>query len=70
MRTGGQESILSNDRATARLYGEVKESLRRKGTPIPENDIWIAAIARQHDLPLVARDAHFQQVDDLRIEEW
>ncbi|HNT35703.1 MAG TPA: type II toxin-antitoxin system VapC family toxin, partial [bacterium] len=49
-------SVLMCDRTTARFYGEVKEGLRRKGTPIPENDIWIAAIARQHEMSLVARD--------------
>jgi tRNA(fMet)-specific endonuclease VapC len=38
--------------------------------PIPENDIWIAAIALQNDLTLVARDAHFLEVDGLKTEAW
>jgi tRNA(fMet)-specific endonuclease VapC len=41
-----------------------------KGKPIPENDIWIAAIAEQHQLTLVTRDSHFQHVDGLVIEQW
>jgi tRNA(fMet)-specific endonuclease VapC len=55
---------------TAQQYGEIKNRLRQKGHPIPENDIWIAAIAMQNDLTLVARDAHFEEVDGLEIEAW
>jgi tRNA(fMet)-specific endonuclease VapC len=55
---------------TARQYGEIKNRLRQKGHPIPENDIWIAAIAMQNDLILVARDAHFEEVDGLEVEAW
>lgn len=63
-------TILPCDAATARLYGEIKQSLIRKGRPIPENDIWIAAIARQHDLTLATRDSDFQHVDGLLREDW
>ena len=62
--------VLSCDTETARRYGELKDGLRRKGRPIPENDIWIAAIALQNDLTLVARDAHFLEVDGLKTEAW
>jgi tRNA(fMet)-specific endonuclease VapC len=62
--------ILVCDAATARLYGEIKQSLIRKGRPIPENDIWIAAIARQHGLTLATRDSDFQHVDGLVAESW
>jgi tRNA(fMet)-specific endonuclease VapC len=65
-----QNTILACNAETARHYGSMKEELRKKGRPIPENDLWIAAIARQHDLTLVSRDAHFQQIDLLRIERW
>jgi len=65
-----RSAVLSCDRETARLYGEVKDRLRQKGRPIPGNDIWIAAIALQNDLTLVARDAHFREVDGLQIEVW
>jgi tRNA(fMet)-specific endonuclease VapC len=51
-------------------YGEVKNALRLKGHPIPENDIWIAAVAHQHDLTLVTRDTHFDEIDNLKIIAW
>lgn len=62
--------VLDCDAETARQYGEVKNRLRQKGHPIPENDIWIAAIARQMDLALVARDAHFREVHGLKVQAW
>ena len=55
---------------TARLYGVIRHALRRKGRPLPEHDIWIAAVALEHDLTLVTRDAHFQEVDRLKLETW
>ncbi len=62
--------ILSCDAVTASLYGRTKEKLKQKGKPIPENDVWIAAIAIQYNLVLVTRDAHFREVDGLTIEVW
>ena len=62
--------VLSSDAVTARLYGEVKERLRTKGRPIPENDIWIAAAAIQHHLILATRDEHFAEIDNLSREKW
>jgi tRNA(fMet)-specific endonuclease VapC len=53
-------AVLGCDAETARRYGEVKNGLRIKGRPLPENDIWIAALALQYNLTLVTRDAHFQ----------
>jgi tRNA(fMet)-specific endonuclease VapC len=50
---------------TAEHYSEVYSRLRRKGTPIPSNDMWIAASAREHGLALFTRDAHFREVDGL-----
>jgi tRNA(fMet)-specific endonuclease VapC len=55
---------------TSRVYGQIKAALRAKGRPIPENDIWIAALAVQHGLTLVSRDKHFQQIDGLAFEQW
>lgn len=63
-------AILPCDGETAAAYGELKAALRTRGTPIPENDLWIAAVARQHQLTLVTRDAHFNSVPDLLIERW
>ena len=51
---------------TAELYGQIKTSLRKQGTPIPENDIWIAASGLQHSLTLVTRDVHFDGVRSLQ----
>ncbi len=60
--------VLPCDDATAKSYAEVKFGLRKKGRPIPENDVWIAAIARQHGLALLTRDGHFHEVDGLEVE--
>jgi tRNA(fMet)-specific endonuclease VapC len=62
--------VLACDTETARRYGKIKELLRARGRPIPENDIWMAAIALQHDLILATRDAHFEAVDGLRLAAW
>lgn len=55
---------------TARWYGVIKDNLRRRGRLIPDNDIWIAAIAMQRGLILVTRDAHFDEVETLQTERW
>jgi len=47
---------------TAHHYAAIYSQLRRKGTPIPTNDIWIAAIALEHNLILCTRDAHFDHI--------
>lgn len=62
--------VLGCDIETARQYGDVKNKLRLKGRPLPENDIWIAAIALQYVLILVTRDAHFQEVGNLQSVIW
>jgi tRNA(fMet)-specific endonuclease VapC len=62
--------VLGCDADTARRYGEVKTVLHLKGRPIPENDIWIAAIALQHSLRLSTRDEHFKEVEGLTVEAW
>ncbi len=63
-------SVLVCDVGTAREYGLIRQELAAKGRPIPENDMWIAAVARQHQLPLVSRDAHFDAVPGLRRLGW
>ena len=63
-------TVLFCDLETARQYGRIKDRLRRKGRPLPENDIWIAALARQHRLTLVSRDAHFAEVENLPVKAW
>jgi predicted nucleic acid-binding protein len=62
--------VLPIDPETAQHYATVREALRRRGTPIPENDVWIAALARQHRLPVVSRDRHFDRVEELVRLGW
>jgi len=69
-RFAARNTVLACNRDTARQYGVIKDALREKGRPIPENDIWIAAIARQNDLTLITRDEHFQEVELLKVEVW
>jgi tRNA(fMet)-specific endonuclease VapC len=66
----GSSTILVCDTETAQQYGEVKNNLRLKGRPLPENDVWIAALSLQHDLILVTRDAHFKEVESLQTLAW
>ena len=62
--------ILGCDTATSQIYGRMKSALRAKGRPLPENDIWIAAIAEQHALTVATRDTHFSEIDGLATEAW
>ena len=63
-------TVLNITRSTARIYGEIKDKLRAKGRPIPENDIWIAAISIEHQLTLITKDKHFENVEGINIEEF
>jgi tRNA(fMet)-specific endonuclease VapC len=58
------------DEATSLEYGNIKAALRKKGKPIPDNDIWIAALAKQHALILVTRDKHFKGIEGVTIKQW
>ena len=60
--------VLPCDSGTTICYGDVKYAQRKKGRPVPDNDLWIAAIARQHGLKVVSRDSHFTQIDGLDVE--
>jgi len=50
---------------TARHYAEIRIERKTGGCPLPANDLWIAAIARQHDLPVLSRDGHFDRVAEI-----
>jgi tRNA(fMet)-specific endonuclease VapC len=63
-------AVLSCNAETAKRYGDIKSHLKDKGQPIPENDIWIAAIAQQYDLTLVTKDPHFNAIENLKIKGW
>jgi predicted nucleic acid-binding protein len=62
--------ILEIAEQTIPWYVGVRSELRRLGKPIPANDVWIAALCRQHNLPLLSRDAHFDHVKGLRRVDW
>jgi tRNA(fMet)-specific endonuclease VapC len=55
------------DEDTAEFYAEIMSRLRKLGTPIPTNDIWIAATAFQHGLRLFSKDAHFRFIPGLMM---
>jgi tRNA(fMet)-specific endonuclease VapC len=57
--------ILFADDQTTHHYGSVYAQLRRQGTPIPTNDMWIAALVLQHDLVLCTRDRHFDSLPQI-----
>lgn len=62
--------VIAPDRETADWYARVRYELKEKGRPIPENDVWIAALARQHALEIVSNDTHFDHVDQIRRIGW
>ncbi len=62
--------VLDVDEATAGAYATLRSELRKAGTPIPSNDVWIAALCRQHSLPILSRDRHFDLVRGMRRIEW
>ncbi len=62
--------ILPIDDQTATEYAFIRRELAAAGKPIPVNDLWIAALCRQHDLPLMTLDTHFDAVKGLRLIRW
>ena len=59
----------TTERTTA-VYARIRHQLRVAGTPLPENDVWIAATAIEHSLPLASRDKHFNAVKGLEVLGW
>jgi predicted nucleic acid-binding protein len=66
----GNFTVLDIDEGTAEYYAEIREELKRKARPIPANDLWISALARQHRLPVLSRDRHFDFVPGLKRLGW
>lgn len=58
------------DLGTAEVYARIRLQLKQKGRPIPENDLWIAAICVQHAIPLATSDGHFSAVEGLTVVNW
>ncbi len=59
--------VLYPDDTTTRIYGRLYRQLRRQGTPIPINDLWIAALVVEHNLTLCSRDRHFDHLPQIEI---
>ena len=65
-----QFEVLAITSETTIPYAVLRGTLKRLGRPIPANDAWIAALAMQHRLPILSRDAHFDGLPDLRRVNW
>jgi len=63
-------TVLNIDEETTRHYAAIGLELKRSGKPIPANDLWIAALCRQHSLPLISRGRHFDEVRGLERIAW
>ena len=63
----GASRVLLSTLRTVRFYGETVAALQRLGQPIPVNDVWNAALALEHDVPLLADDSHFSRVPGLKF---
>ena len=63
-------TVLDIDDGTTHFYSVIGLELKKKGKPIPTNDLWIAALCRQHSLPLASLDRHFDFVTGLRRLHW
>lgn len=66
----GDFALLLPDRETAETYARLHADLAMRGAPIPSNDLWIAALAVQHEMPVVTSDEHFNRVAGLVVENW
>jgi predicted nucleic acid-binding protein len=62
--------VLDINEKTTHSYASIGLELKKKGRPIPANDLWIAALCRQHSLPLLSRDRHFDLVFGLQRLDW
>lgn len=62
--------VLEVNEKTTFHYADINIELKQAGRPIPTNDLWIAALCRQHRLPLLSRDRHFDFVSRNRRLEW
>ena len=62
--------VLTVNEETANSYATLRVALKQKGQPIPANDAWIAALAIQHQLPVLSRDQHFDAVPHISRQSW
>jgi predicted nucleic acid-binding protein len=62
--------VLDVNEATSFWYAEIRLELKIAGTLLPSNDAWIAALCRQHRLPVMSRDKHFDRVTGIQRVSW
>lgn len=62
--------VLTVGPQTAKAYAEIRSELKQAGQPIPSNDLWIAALCREHGKRLLTRDGHFHLVPGLEVISW
>jgi predicted nucleic acid-binding protein len=63
-------TVLGITAKTAELFGQIGAELALAGTPIPNSDVWVAALAREHGLPVATDDAHYARVRGLTVLRW
>lgn len=63
-------TVLDVDEQSTHHYAAISVELRQAEKPIPTNDLWIAALCRQHSLPLLSRNQHFDVVSGIRRVDW
>lgn len=62
--------VLDMNEHTTRNYAHVRLELKKMGRPIPSNDLWIVALSRQHSLPILSRDRHFDGISGVARISW
>jgi tRNA(fMet)-specific endonuclease VapC len=62
--------VLVPNEEAAHPYGRINAQLHKAGKTIPQNDVWIAAVALEHNLPVATRDEHFKYVEGLSVLNW
>ena len=62
--------VLPIEEPTTVAYADIRSELKAAGTPIPEHDLWIAALVRQHSLPRLSKDRHFDRVQGISRVSW
>jgi tRNA(fMet)-specific endonuclease VapC len=69
-RGGAFWNVLPIVEETAVHYASIRQELKKAGTSLPANDVWIAALVRQHDLTILSRDSHFDAISGLNRLSW
>jgi predicted nucleic acid-binding protein len=62
--------VLLLDKGTTRHYADLASALKQSGTPVPQNDLWIASHAAQYRMPVLTRDRHFNLVEEIETVSW